>query len=212
MSNNAKDIKKRGFSQKRPIIITSVGMIIMIILIIATLDISHRGTNSFISAQEQYILGVEGFILVVLIVELLVRLTTLGLNYPLMIKHGPGLRLVIRIVGYSIGSLLVISVLASNPTLGISVGAIAGIAIAFATQNIVGSVLGAILLLTTRMVRVGEEITLGQTKGKVADINLTHTILSVDDEVVFIPNSLMISSVIRRKKRDAVEGASVKDW
>ncbi len=212
MSNNANKAKKRGFPQKRPIIATSIGLIIMIVLIIATLDVSHRGINSFISVQEQYILGVEGFILVVLVVELLVRLTALGLNYPLMIKHGPGLRLVIRIVGYSIGSLLVISVLASNPTLGISVGAIAGIAIAFATQNIVGSVLGAILLLTTRMVRVGEEITVGQTKGTVADINLTHTVLSVDDEVVFIPNSMMISSVIRRKKRDAAEDASIKDW
>jgi small-conductance mechanosensitive channel len=62
------------------------------------------------------------------------------------------------------------------------------------------------------MLRLGEEITIGETKGIVADINLTHTILSVNDDIVFIPNSYIISNIFRRKKRDNSHGSSVKDW
>ena len=122
------------------------------------------------------------------------------------------MRLIVRIVGYFIALMAVVSILASNATLGISVGAIAGIVIAFATQNIVDNVLAAVLILGTRMVRVGEEITISQTKGIVSDINLTYTVLSIDDEVVFISNSLIISSILRRKKRNSDKDASIHDW
>jgi small-conductance mechanosensitive channel len=98
------------------------------------------------------------------------------------------------------------------PPLGISVGAIVGVVIAFATQNTVGSVIAAVLILNTRMVRIGEEITIGQTKGIVSDINLTHTILSVDDSVFFVPNSLIISSVVQRKKRNSNKHPGVREW
>lgn len=68
----------------------------------------------------------------------------------------------------------------------------------FATQNILASILAAIVILSTRIVKVGEEITVGQTTGTVSEINLTHTILSVQDDVVFIPNSLIISGTLIR--------------
>jgi small-conductance mechanosensitive channel len=129
-----------------------------------------------------------------------------------MVQHRTRLRLMVRIVGYSIALISIISILASNATLGISVGAIAGVVIAFATQNIIGSVLATVLILSTRMVRVGEEITIGQTKGVIAEINLTQTILSIDDNVVFVPNSMIISNVVQRRKRDLDKGANIRDW
>ena len=95
----------------------------------------------------------------------------------------------------------VISILASNATLGISIGAFAGVILAFSTQNIVGSVLAAIVILSTRMLRVGEESTINQTKGIIAEINLTNTVLSVGDNVVFVPNTMIISNMVQRKKR-----------
>jgi small-conductance mechanosensitive channel len=205
-------VKRLDEVRKRPVIVTILGAIITIILIIATLEISHRNINQFISTQQKYIISSEAALLAAFIVEMLVRLVTLRLHTPQMIEYGARLRFIVRVVGYCVGLLSVISILASNATLGISVGAIAGAIIIFSTQNIVGSVLAAALILGTRMVRVGEEITLNQTKGIVSDINLTHTIISIDEDVVFIPNSLIISSMVRRKKRKTDKDARVKDW
>ena len=100
----------------------------------------------------------------------------------------------------------------SNATLGISVGAIAGVVIAFATQNIGSSVIAAVMILSTRMIRVGEEITIGQIKGTIAEINLTQTVLSVEDNVVFVPNSMIISNIVQRKKRNLDKNTNVRDW
>jgi small-conductance mechanosensitive channel len=212
MSKDNKIAEKPIIFQKRPIIITFLGMIIMILLILATLEVSHRNIITFISEQQKYIIAIEAAILAIFIVEMLVSLVTLLLHTPQMIEHGARLRLIVRIVGYFIAFMSVISIIASNPTLGISIGAIAVVVIAFATQNIVGNVLAAVLILSTRMVRVGEEITINQTKGIVSDINLTNTIISSEDEVVFIPNSLITSSMVRRKKRNSNKDASVRDW
>jgi small-conductance mechanosensitive channel len=59
----------------------------------------------------------------------------------------------------------------------------------------------AVAILNTRMVHIGEEITVSGVKGLVTNINLSHTIIHVDDDVVFIPNSVMVSQAVRRKKR-----------
>jgi small-conductance mechanosensitive channel len=211
MSKDIKVVDKLDVSQKRQIIATFSGAVITILLILATLEISRRDINTFITSQQKYILAIEAAVLAIFIVEMLARLVRL-LPAPQMVEEGTRLRLILRIVGYFMALMSIVSVLASNPALGISVGAIAAVIIAFATQNIVGSVLAAVLLLSTRMVRVGEEITISQTKGIVADINLTHTVISVDEDVVFIPNSLLISSMVRRKKRNSSKDADVHNW
>jgi small-conductance mechanosensitive channel len=206
------NVKKLSPSQKRPIIITLAGSIAMIFVVVITLEISHRQINPFITEQQKYILSLESLILVAFLVELFARLATLRSHVPQLVEHGANLRLIVRIIGYSIGSLCVISILASNPTLGISVGAIAGVVVAVATQNILGSILAAIVIVGTRIIKVGEEISIAATKGTVADIGLTHTILSVDEEVVFVPNTLIISSIIRRKKRIPGKDNTANDW
>ena len=198
--------------QIRPVIITFSGTIVMIILILVTLDVSHRNLIPFVTDQQKYVLAIEAAGLAVFIVELALRLITLRLHTPNMEDHRNRLRLIVRIVGYSISAISVISILASNATLGISAGAIAGVVIAFATQNIVGSMIAAIIILSTRMVRIGEEITVNQTKGVIAEINLSHTVLSVGENVVFVPNSMIISNIIQRRKRKLDKDAGTRDW
>ena len=106
----------------------------------------------------------------------------------------------IRNNSHLIAIVSVLSILASNPTLGISAGAIAGVVIAFATQNINDNMLAAMTILNTHMVQIGG-ITVSGVKGVVVDINLSHIIVHVDDDVVFIPNTLMVSQTVRRKRR-----------
>ena len=212
MLKDNKVVDKVNVFRKRPIIITGIGAIITILLILATLEVSRRNINTFVSSQQKYIIAIEAVILAICIVEMVGRLVTLLLHTHQTNEHGMRLRLIVRIIGYGIALMSVVSILASNATLGISVGAIAGVVIAFATQNILGNVLATVLIMSTRMIRVGEEITISQTKGIVSGINLTNTVLSIDDEVVFIPNSLITSSIVRRKKRNSNMDDSVHDW
>jgi small-conductance mechanosensitive channel len=61
--------------------------------------------------------------------------------------------------------------------------------------------LAAITILNTRMVQVGEEITVSGVKGVVVDMTLAHVIVHVEDDVVYVPNALMVSQTVRRKRR-----------
>ncbi len=212
MSKNTKPNETSETTRSRPLTIALIGAVLTTLLIVATLEISHRDISTFVSSQEKYVIGIESAILAIFVVEMVVRLLTMRLHVPQMIERGTRIRLVVRIVGYSIAFLSVVSILSANATLGISVGAIVGVVIAFAAQNIVGSMLAAVLILSTRMVRVGEEITVGQTTGTVSNITLTHTVISAGDEVVFVPNSTLISGAVRRKKRVSSRHTNVDEW
>jgi small-conductance mechanosensitive channel len=185
--------------------------LLLVALVVATAIIGDKHDNTFVSDNQRYILSLEIVVLVVFLVEMLGRIITNRPNHSGLTDLSSNWRLIVRIVGYTLGALFVISILASSNTLGISVGAIAGVVIAFATQNIASSVLAAILNVSTRMIRVGEQITINNTKGTVSDIGLTHTVLSVDDDVVFVPNSLIVANLVRRQKRNGGIN-SVNDW
>ena len=212
MSNHTRPTDLPLAVRTRPLIITFIGTIVMIILVVATLDISRRNIDSFVSDQQKYILSIECSFLVVFLVEMLARLVTLHPRTARMAELGSRLRFIVRIVGYCVGLLSIVSILASNAALGISVGALVGALLVFSTQSIVGSVLAAVVIVGTRIVRVGEEINVVQITGTVSDINLTHTVISVEDDVVYIPNSVMITNAIRRKKRHTGKGTGPADW
>ena len=167
---------------------------------------------SFVATQEKYILSAEAAILSVFLVEILARIISHNAHTPEIVNYSTRLKIIVRIIGYLIASAAVVSILASNPVLAISVGTIAGVVIAFATQNIISSILATVVLLNTHMVRVGEEISISGVTGVVADIRLTHTIVSVADDIVYIPNSVMISAAVRRKKRTPDSNQDVQSW
>jgi len=196
---------KRNSHLKRLIIIAISGAILGIALILVTLEISRRNITSFIGTQEKYIISIEAAILAIFLVEILARIISYSVSSTEITNYGVRLRLTVRVVGYLVAVVSVISILASNPTLAISVGAIMGVIIAFATQNIIGNIMAAVLILNTHMVLVGEEITVSGIKGIITDINLNHTIISVNDDIIFIPNSVMMSTAVQRKKRIEVD-------
>jgi len=212
MSDNTGSGARTDTLRGRPIKVVTTGAVLMLLAIIATLVVSRRSILPFVAREERYVVATEAAMLSILVVELVVRLLSLHFSGPRLIERGTRLRLIVRIVGYSTALLSEVSILASNAALGISVGAVVGVAIAFAAQNVVGGLLAAVLILGTRMVRVGEEIVVNQTRGIVSDISLTHTVLSVEEDVVFIPNSLLISAMVRRKRRSAPGDAAVRDW
>jgi len=212
MSEKTADVTRGSALRGRPARAVTSGAVLMVLAIIATLVVSRRGILPFVAREERYIMATEAAMLSIFVVELAVRLLSRHFSAPRLVERGTRLRLIVRIVGYSTALLSEVSILASNAALGISVGAVVGVAIAFAAQNVVGGLLAAVLILGTRMVRVGEEIVVNQTRGIVSDISLTHTVLAVEEDVVFIPNSLIISSMVRRRRRTIPGDAAVRDW
>jgi small-conductance mechanosensitive channel len=166
-----------------------------------TLEIIHRNIIPFAVNQQKYIISAEAALVGVLLTESLAQIASRTMHERANRIFTARFRIMIRITGYLIAIVSVISILASNPTLGISAGAIAGVVIAFATQNIIGNMLAAMTILNTHMVQIGEEITVSGVKGMVVDINLSHIIVHVDDDVVYVPNTLMVSQTVRRKRR-----------
>ncbi len=197
---------------KRLILATIAGLVSGIVLILATLEIAHRNIIPFVSTQRKYIISVEAAFWGVFLVEVLVRILSYNFRTHQMADYGARVRVLVRVVGYTIAVVSIVSILASDPALAISLGAVIGVIIAFATQNITGSVLSAILILNTRITRIGEEITVSGITGTVVDINLIHTVISVGEDVVFVPNSVIISSAVRRKKRTGPHDSDVRRW
>jgi small-conductance mechanosensitive channel len=175
------------------------------------MDISHRHLIGFVTAEERYIVGLEVAILSILVVEMLVGIVKSRLHSQQMAQLGANLRITVRIAGYLIASVCVVAILSSNPTLGISVGTMAGVVVAFATQSTFASMLATLVLISSRMVRTGEEISINQIKGTVLEIGLLYTIVAVENDVAYIPNSLMISTIMRRKRRTLDQAAGPRE-
>jgi small-conductance mechanosensitive channel len=76
---------------------------------------------------------------------------------------------------------------------------VAGIALAFALQNILENFIAGVLLLLRRPIRIGDQAAIGSGPevGTVEDINLRTTVLMrVDGKRVFVPNASVLNNPI----------------
>lgn len=100
-----------------------------------------------------------------------------------------------RIIIWIIGALFVLSNLGveiSSLLAGLGIG---GIAIAFATQNIIADIFSSFAIYLDKPFKVGDHIKLGDVSGKVKKIGLRTTRLhGPDGEEVVIPNKELASS------------------
>ena len=208
----SKDEKKKAGQYQKWWVAAVLTVILGTSLILVTLEISRRKLIPFVVTQQRYIVSAEAALFGVFLIESLTGIVSRVFGRDDILQNGAHLRALVRIVGYAIALICVISILASNPSLAISIGAVTGVGLIFATQNIMSSVFAAILILLTRMVRVGEEITVSGTTGKVVDIRLIHTILIVEEDIIWVPNSLMVSNTVKRKKRLDGNHTTMRNW
>ena len=110
------------------------------------------------------------------------------------------LEIVVRLAYYSIITIAVIAVL---PTLGVKLsgllvaGGIAGLAIGFASQSIIGNLISGIFLIIERPIRIGNSVDIDGTAGIVEDIRIMSTTLRTFDGLfVRIPNQKVFTSNI----------------
>ena len=116
-------------------------------------------------------------------------------NLRLFIK---GVIPVIRITGWTIVIyVIVIGIYAPPIATLITATASLGIALGFASQDILKNIFGGIMILFDRPFQVGDKIEVGKHYGEVVQIGLrTVRIVTPDDSVVSIPNSEIMSQSV----------------
>ena len=139
------------------------------------------------------------FLVAMLFIKYLSRLLeTIGerwTNLRLVIKR---LIPILRISGWTFAIFIIIAGILQPPieTL-IAVTASAGIAVGFASQDILKNIFGGIMILFDRPFQVGDKIQVGNYYGEVVQIGLrTVRVVTADDSLVSIPNGEIVNQSV----------------
>lgn len=191
--------EKKPESSARGIFIAFLFATMGVASVIVTIELSNRGSFPFVTSQRNHLIAAELAVFSIFFVEIIGRLANKHLERDAL-RRGMSARVIIRTAGYLVVGVAVISILASNSALAISVGTIAGVVIGFATQSLLSNMLGGIILVVNRVARAGDEITFMGNTGRVVEIRLIYTVIDSGDSLVFIPNSAMLTNAVQLKK------------
>ncbi len=116
-------------------------------------------------------------------------------NYRLFIKR---LAPISRIVIWSFAIYIIIAGVIAPPFETIvAIGASVGIAVGFASQDILKNIFGGIIIILDRPFQVGDKIEVGQHYGEVLNIGLRSCrVVTPDDSVVSIPNAELMNTAV----------------
>jgi small-conductance mechanosensitive channel len=196
--------EKKPESSARGIFIAFLFATMGVASVIITIELSNRGSFPFVTSQRNHLIAAELAVFSIFFVEIIGRLANKHLERDAL-RRGMSARVIIRTAGYLVVGAAVISILASNSALAISVGTITGVVIGFATQNLFSNMLGGVILVVNRVVRAGDEITFMGNTGRVVEIRLIYTVIDSGDNLVYIPNSAMLTNAVQRKKGPEAE-------
>jgi len=191
--------EQKPASSTRHIFLAFLFATIGVASVIITIELANRGSFPFFTSQRNHLIAAELAVFSIFFVEILGRLANNRLGRDAL-RRGMSARVIIRTAGYLVVGAAVISILASNSALAISVGTIAGVVIGFATQSLFSNMLGGMILVVNRVARAGDEITFMGSKGRVVEIRLLYTVIDSGDSLVYIPNSAMLTNAVQRKK------------
>ena len=191
---------KKYINQRLIVIITAITGIAVIVL---TIELSREGNIAFLVDQRDRLLAAEIAFFGIIIVEVLSRMAIKQFKQREAVQMGVAVRGTLRTVSYLVIAIVIVSILSANPTLAISVGAITGIVIGLAAQNIIGNVVAGTILAIMRPIRIGDEITVMGSTGIIIEIGVMHTIVDGGERWVLIPNMAMLTNAVQRKKGSA---------
>lgn len=158
------------------------------------------------------LLGVVALVilLVIVVVDRIVRraITRYSGNVPLDKHLENGFKLVSRIVVYAIGAIALLQVFGVKADWLISVSALGGAAIGFASTQTVGNLLAGVYLMLSRPFLVNDYVRIGDIEGAVTEITVNYTKLYTPTyNVVALPNRRILDSTIVNYSR-----GDVIDW
>jgi len=125
-------------------------------------------------------------------------------NYRLFIKR---LVPISRIILWSFAIYIVIAGVITPPLETIiTIGASVGIAVGFASQDILKNIFGGIMIILDRPFQVGDKIRVGDHYGEVQTIGLRSSrVVTPDDSVVSIPNAELMNKAVSNSNSSALD-------
>ncbi|MEQ8471194.1 MAG: mechanosensitive ion channel [Marinoscillum sp.] len=138
---------------------------------------------------------VAGYIVIKVLSRILTILAERSAKYRITLK---GLIPVVRIVGWLLVFIIIITGIFQPPIATVlALSASVGVAIGFASQDILKNIFGGIMILFDRPFQVGDKIEVGSFYGEVTEIGLRSTrIVTPDDSLVSIPNSNIMNGSV----------------
>lgn len=116
----------------------------------------------------------------------------------------------IKIALYVLLAVIIVSIMGVPMASVITVFATAGAAIALAVQGSLANLMGGIMLLVFRPIKVGEIVEVSGEMGTVSEVGIFYTQMVTFDNVhVSIPNGTMTTSVIINYSREDIRRADV---
>ena len=141
------------------------------------------------------ILLLIGYVVIRVVTFILDALAERSTNYRIAFK---GSIPIIKIVGWLIIFLLIITAV-FQPSMAtmLTVSASIGVAIGFASQDILKNIFGGVIILLDRPFVSGDKIEVDKYYGEVVEIGLRSTrIVTPDDSLVSVPNAVMMNSSV----------------
>jgi len=133
-----------------------------------------------------------------LVVRLLIRLINKLLER-VHLEHAleSFLRSILKALLWSVAVIIVLGAMNINVSSLVALLSVAALAVSFALQNTLSNLAGGILLLLAKPFVSGDLIEVGEYIGTVRDVDLAYTTLvTIDNRVIFIPNSTISSDRI----------------
>ncbi len=156
-----------------------------------TPDFKVTGSKVIISI----ILLIIGYVSIRLISKILEIFAERSTKHRITIK---GFIPVIRILGWVfVISIIIVGVFHPPAATVLAFSASIGVAVGFASQDILKNIFGGIMILFDRPFQTGDKIEVGSHYGEVVEIGLRSTrIITPDDSLVSIPNSEIMNSSV----------------
>ncbi len=195
-------VSSRPTDYRRSILLALVLAILGGVLAVFTAQISPDTPLGSLAPHRNRLLAAEVALFGILIVEIVGRAILQRARQAGTLQLGIAIRAILRTIAYLVIGVSVISMLAQNPALAVSVGSLTGLIIGFSTQNIIGNAFAGMFLAIGRPFKVGDEITVMGNTGRVVEIGVMHTIIDAGDRWVLIPSMSMMTNVLQRKKAE----------
>jgi small-conductance mechanosensitive channel len=97
---------------------------------------------------------------------------------------------------------LATGILASTAVLGLVVG--------FAARTMIANAVAGVVIAITQPVRIGDQVTIGEREGRVADLSLTYTKVDTGDgDMVIIPNEQLTTDKLVNNSRGSARAPAV---
>lgn len=150
---------------------------------------------SFQNIFWSLIILIATYFLIKALVVIIERFAEKSTNYRIALKS---LSPFVRIVGWIVATIWIVEGVfeLDNDTL-FAFLASAGLAIGFASQDILKNIFGGIMILFDKPFQVGDKIEVGAIYGEVKEIGLRSTrIVTKDDSLVSVPNAEVVNTAV----------------